>query len=71
MKSTYDFELISYVFTYVRDVFIKTESVIHSYSKQFNCFLYRKGKNMICVSLAIITAWCLVGLTNIPLLLYH
>ena len=35
-KSTYDFELISYLFTYVKDVLIKTESVIHSYSKQFH-----------------------------------
>ena len=35
-KSTSDLELISYLFTYVKDGFIKTASVIHSYSKQFN-----------------------------------
>ena len=43
-KSTYDIELVSYLFTCVRDVFMKTAPVIHSYSKKIQLIFVPERK---------------------------
>ena len=56
-KSTSDLELISYLFTYVKDVFIKTASVIHSYSKQFLPFTEKENTSDSCFLLSWPSVW--------------